>query len=83
MSWREPVRQHDQKSDASDRFLGDPTNRWGEHEGLKWVGLTRSTHDRRTAGFGAKLPIPAAEMSERSWQRCPPSWRGTDPLSGL
>ena len=34
-------------------------------------------------GIGAKLPIPAAEMSERSWQRCPPSWRGTDPLSGL
>src|ERR1700738_3547101 len=21
-------------------------------------------------------------MSERSWQRCPPSWRGTDPAFG-
>jgi hypothetical protein len=39
----------------------------------------RSINDR----FRRKLPIPAAEMSERSWQRCPPSWQGTDPLLGL
>ena len=25
------------KSDANDRFLGDPTIRWRGHEGLKWV----------------------------------------------
>ena len=41
------------------------------------------TDASRVTAIGAKLPIPAAEMSERSWQRCPPSWRGTDPFSGL
>ena len=41
------------------------------------------TDASRVTAIGTKLPIPAAEMSERSWQRCPPSWRGTDPLSAL
>jgi hypothetical protein len=30
--------------------------------GLQWVGLTRSTHDRRPAGFGASFPFPLAPV---------------------
>jgi hypothetical protein len=40
-NWREAVRQHEQKSDANDRFLDDTASRWRGHRGLKWVGLSR------------------------------------------
>jgi hypothetical protein len=36
------------------------------HEGPDWIGLTRSTHERRTAGFGATLsssPVPVKVAS--------------------
>src|SRR5690242_1468869 len=47
--------------------------------GLQWVGLTRSTHDRRPAGFGATEPsrvaspnahcCPQAAIADGRWQR--------------
>jgi hypothetical protein len=39
-----------------------------EHEGLNWVGLTRLTHDRRTAGFGVRRDKAALFQ----WVQAPP-----------
>jgi hypothetical protein len=49
-----------QKSGANDRFLVNPTIRWRGQEWLLRVGLTRSTHDKRAAGFGAFSPFSSA-----------------------
>ena len=58
----------------------DPTMYWRGHERSAQV---RSRRPDRVSWKGRYRRRSPAEMSERSWQRCPPSWRGTDPISGL